>query len=132
MKEKKVSVTEDMVSRFHELLQQLKEIEKQIREYKSVFNLYFDQTFGPNEKGRIQFQRFTLTRNIRVAEKFQEEKAVAKLEKMNLADCIKIEKKVDTQKVDAAISLGLLEKEALEDCIDRKYIAVFNVQDKSS
>ncbi|NCU18176.1 hypothetical protein GW534_10660 [Bacillus sp. P1(2020)] len=119
-----------MVEKYYKLHKQVKELEKELSQLKKTFNQYFDLTVGPNEKGILQFDTFVLQRNIRLSEKFREEEAVQKLEALNLIDCVKVEKRVDEEKVKAAVTLGLLEEEELNNLKERKYSSVISVKEK--
>lgn len=121
-------ITEEMVEQFYRLNKQAKEVEKQLTQLKKTFNQYFDLTVGKNQKGSIQFGSFVLQRQIRVSEKFREEETIEKLEKLHLADCIKIVKQVDEEKIKAAMTLGLLSEETLSDYKERKQIPVIAVK----
>ncbi|MCU9614463.1 hypothetical protein OEV98_13035 [Caldibacillus lycopersici] len=123
-----VLITEAMVERYHELNKQAKELEKELSKLKKSFNLYFDLTVGQNEKGELAFENYVLQRQIRTSEKFREE-AVQKLEEMRLTDCIKVEKKVDEEKVNAAITLGIIPADSLSDLKDRKHSSAIYVRE---
>lgn len=123
-------ITEEMVEKYYKLHKQVKELEKELSQLKKTFNQYFDLTVGPNEKGVLIFDTFVLQRNIRLSEKFREEEAVQKLEALNLIDCVKVEKRVDEEKVKAAVTLGLLEEEELNNLKERKYSSVISVKEK--
>lgn len=109
-------VTEDMVSRFHELNLQAKEIEAEMAELKELFNGYFDHSVGKHAKGETMFGNVKLQRQIRRSENFIADKTVQKLEELNLNDCIETVKQPDKQKIEAAITLGLLSDSDLKGC----------------
>lgn len=123
-------ITEDMVEKFFELNKKAKEIEKELTQLKKTFNTYFDLAVGNYEKGALFFDSFVLQRQIRVTEKFREEETVQRLEEMQLEDCIRIEKKVDEEKLSAAMTLGLISPELLDEFKDRKYTKVITVKGK--
>ena len=78
-----LEITEEMVERYYELQKEAKKIDKQLNDLKRVFHQYFDLMVGENQKGELLFRKFKLQRNIRVSEKFHEEKTIEKLEKLN-------------------------------------------------
>ncbi|WAA09044.1 hypothetical protein [Fervidibacillus albus] len=130
MEKKQRMITEQMVETYLQLNKKAKEIDRKLRELKKMFNQYFDLTVGENTKGEIAFDHYTLHRQIRVSEKYREDDAVAKLEANNLSDCVKVVKKVDVDKIKAAIELGLVEADFLSPYKERKYSAVFHVKER--
>jgi hypothetical protein len=130
LESKQTLITEDMAEKFFELNKKAKEIEKELAQLKKMFNNYFDLAVGQNEKGALFFNSFVLQRQIRVSEKYREEETVEKLEEMQLGDCIRIEKKIDEDKVSAAMTLGLISPEVLDEYKDRKYTKVITVREK--
>lgn len=71
---------------------------------------------GENTKGELLDNSLKLQRQIRKTERFNEAQAVQKLEEMNMHDLIETVKRPDDKKIEAAISLGFLNEEALADC----------------
>jgi len=124
-----VLVTEEMIKRYQLLNQQAKEIDKELTRLKNTFNQYFDLTVGKNEKAEISFDNFLLQRQVRISEKYRQQEAIQRLEELQLTDCIKVEKTVDDEKVKAAIALGLLPKDALEEFKERKYSSAIYVRE---
>lgn len=112
----KTLITGDMISRYNELTKQKKKIEAEINQLKDTFNAYFDQQVGENTKGELLDNSLKLQRQIRKTERFNEAQAVQKLEEMNMHDLIETVKRPDDKKIEAAISLGFLNEEALADC----------------
>ncbi|MBM7643957.1 hypothetical protein JOD45_000148 [Scopulibacillus daqui] len=123
-----VKITESMVKRFHELNLKAKEIEDELSELKKKFNHYFDHTLGENAKGEWAFGHLKLQRQIRKSEKFNEEKTVKKLEELNLLDCIETVKKPNKEKINAAVTLGLLSPYDLEECLIKRVSKVIVVR----
>lgn len=115
-----VKIMEDVVARYYELHRKMKEIEKEMTQLKQLFNAYFDEMVGPNMKGELCFDGFKLQRQVRIAERYIEDKTVQKLEALRLNDCIQTVKRPDRQKIEAAMVLGLLSEDDLEDCKIRK------------
>ncbi|MGC4376941.1 hypothetical protein WD019_08385 [Fictibacillus sp. Mic-4] len=124
----KAEITNEMVSRFHELSVQAKEIEGELKELKKRFNAYFDQTVGENSKGELCIGDFKLQRQIRKTENYHETKTVQKLEELNLTDCIRIVKQPDKEKIDAALTLGIIPESVLNDCLVQKFAHVVVVK----
>lgn len=122
-------ITEEMVEQYFQLNKQAKEIEKELTRLKKTFNQYFDLTVGKNQKGEISFNNFIVQRQIRQSEKFKEGEAVQKLEELNLVDCIKVEKSVDVDKVNAAVTLGLIDQDVLVDFKETKQSAAIFVRE---
>lgn len=111
-----ISITEEMVARYHSLNEEAKVIEKELAQLKKRFNEYFDQTVGQHAKGELLLGDYKLQRQIRRSERYIDDKAVHRLEELNMADCIQITKRPDKEKIQAAIKLGLLSAAALDDC----------------
>lgn len=113
-------IPEELISKYFTLSEKAKEIEKELKEMKKVINVYFDETVGKQEKGESIVGDYKIQRQIRTSESYNDEKTVKKLEELNLVDCIRIIKQPDQQKIDAAITLGLLGQADIEDCIVKK------------
>lgn len=113
-------IPEELISKYFTLSEKAKEIEKELKEMKKVINVYFDETVGKQEKGESIVGNYKIQRQIRTSESYHDEKMVKKLEELNLVDCIQIIKQPDQQKIDAAITLGLLGQADIEDCIVKK------------
>ncbi|MFC4025103.1 hypothetical protein ACFOUV_15010 [Oceanobacillus longus] len=109
-------ISEEMLARYYDLNKMKKEIEAEMNQLKSNFHAYMDQYAGANQKGEITEGRYKLLRQIRKSEKFSEKDTVARLEKLQMDDLIKVVEKPDDGKINAAIELGLLAEEDLEDC----------------
>ncbi|MDM5336645.1 hypothetical protein QUF84_05295 [Fictibacillus enclensis] len=122
-------VTEEMVSRFHELNQLSKAIDAELSELKTKFNAHFDSVLGQSEKGEIRYGNYKLQRQIRKSESFHNNKTVQKLEELNLQDCIITTKQPDKQKIEAALTLGLIPYGELDECVQRKITPVIVVKE---
>lgn len=107
-------ITREMLSRYQELNQKKKEIEKQLDELKKIFNEYFDISVGQNVKGEITVSDYKLQRQIRTTEKYKQEETVNRLEELKLMDLIL--KRPDEGKIKSALNLGLLKEEDLTGC----------------
>ncbi|REJ31289.1 hypothetical protein [Caldibacillus debilis] len=125
-----IVITEEMVARFFQLVKKEKEIEKELNQLKRQFNDYFDAKVGNSEKGEKEIGPYRLQRQIRVRESYKEEEVVRKLEELNLQDCIQYIKKPDYRKLEAAIALGLLSEDELDEYKERKFTPVITVKIK--
>ncbi|MCD7036495.1 hypothetical protein LRR81_19795 [Metabacillus sp. GX 13764] len=125
-----MDMLEEMAARFFTLSKEAKKAEDELKKLKKEWNDYFDSEAGANEKGALQAGPYQVQRIIRVTECYEEEKAVARLEEENLSDCILTIKKPDKEKIEAAVKLGLLEKDALNECTVRKISKVVTVKEK--
>lgn len=121
-------IPEELMARYVMLSEQAKQIEKELKEMKKVINVYFDETIGKNEKGESVIGNYKIQRQIRSSEGFHDEKMVKRLEDLKLVDCIQTVKQPDQQKIEAAITLGLLAQTDIEDCIIRKTSPVIVVR----
>ncbi|MFZ3588814.1 hypothetical protein ACOI1C_05920 [Bacillus sp. DJP31] len=101
-------ISEGILEKYVYLNKIAKEAKEEMDKIKHVFHLYFDETSGPNAKGEVKVGDYFVQRQIRVSEGFDDEKTVEHLEQVNLAECIQYVKKADGQKIEAAIQLGLL------------------------
>ena len=122
-------ITGDMIIKYNDLSAQKKKIESEMTHLKELFNTYFDQQVGVNTKGELIDNGLKLQRQIRKTEKFNEPQAVQKLEELNMHDLIKNVKRPDEKKIEAAISLGFLNEEALEDCKIITYSKAISVKE---
>ena len=113
-------IPEELISNYFTLSEKAKEIEKELKEMKKIINVYFDETVGKQEKGESIVGDYKIQRQVRTSESYHDEKMVKRLEELNLVDCIRISKQPDQQKIDAAITLGLLGQADIEDCIVKK------------
>ncbi|MGJ9458114.1 hypothetical protein [Oceanobacillus sp. CF4.6] len=109
-------ISEEMLARYYDLNKMKKEIEAEMNQLKSSFHACMDQYAGANQKGEITEGRYKLLRQIRKSEKFSDKETVARLEKLQMDDLIKVVEKPDDGKINAAIELGLLAEADLEDC----------------
>lgn len=118
----------DMLARFYSLQELKKEIEQELGQLKDKLNDYFDESVGENRAGEIEQEGYVLKRQIRKTEKFDEERAVKRLEELQMADLIETVKRPDKNKVHAAVELGLLRAEQVEDLTVRQYSRVLVVK----
>ncbi|MEW9676720.1 hypothetical protein ABRT01_11115 [Lentibacillus sp. L22] len=122
-------ITQETLGKYYKLNRKKKEIEKEMNQLKNLFNTYFDQQVGANTKGEITDGGYKLQRQIRTTEKFNEQMTVDRLEDLKLNDLIKVVKKPDKEKINSAISLGLLDEKDLDDCRDTTYTAAITVRE---
>ena len=122
-------ITTDMIARYQELMKQKKEIDNEMDHLKKIFHVYFDRLVGVNQKGEIIHEGMKLQRQIRKTEKYNETSTVQKLEALCLHDLIQNIKKPDTEKISAAIALGLLKEADLHECKEISYAKVISVKD---
>lgn len=114
--DKQVAVTEEDLERYFTLRKQKAEMEKEINQLKKKFHDYFDEHVGKNQKASVTLGGYQASRQIRSAVQYNKKETIEKLEDLNLKDFIMVEKTPDTEKLEAAIKLGLVEKEQFEDC----------------
>ena len=125
----KILITGDMLIRYNELTKKKKEIENEMNTLKEIFHTYFDMQIGENKKGELIDNGIKLQRQIRKTEKYQDEKTVEKLEGLNMNDLIKIVKKPDEEKINAAINLGFLNEDELKECLITSYSKAISVKE---
>ncbi|WP_339226586.1 hypothetical protein NSQ77_13650 [Oceanobacillus sp. FSL K6-2867] len=121
-------LTEDMLARYYDLNKLKKEIEAEMNQLKVSFHTHMDKYTGPNKKGEFIEGDYKLLRQIRKTERFKEKDTVEKLEQLQMDDLIQIVKKPDDGKVKAAIELGLLAEEDLEECLAISYSQAISVR----
>lgn len=123
-------LSEESIGRYCQLTEEAKKIDKELKELKQRINLYFDESVGVNEKGEITLGDYKITRQIRNSESYDDVKTVEKLEALNLNDCIEYVKKPDPKKIEAVITLGLLDSNVLSDCVNHKITQAIVVRQK--
>lgn len=117
---KTFQIPEEMISRYVALNDKAKKIDEELSEMKKIFTSFFDHTYGENCKGEERIGDYKIQRQIRNSEQYHPEKTVKVLEELNLTDCILLVKQPDKQKLDAALTLGMVSYEELNDCLIRK------------
>ncbi len=99
------------MKRYVELNMYKKEIEQEMNELKKRFHEALDLSFGKQNKGEIRQGNYKLQRQIRSAVSYDDAGTVKQLEQLNLKEFI-IETKIpDTEKLESALNLGLVEEE---------------------
>jgi hypothetical protein len=109
-------ITADMITRYNDLSKKKKEIEMEMENLKEIFHQYFDSHVGINHKGELIDNGLKLQRQIRKYEKYSTVPTVYKLEELNMKELIKTVKIPDEEKMNAAIKLGFLKEQDLENC----------------
>ena len=122
-------ITGEMLMKYHELNKKKKEIDSEMDYLKKIFHTYFDNFVGENKKGEIIDQGMKLQTQIRKTEKYNEALTIQVLEQLNLNDLIKVVKKPDDDKINAALQLGLLTENDLSDCKNTTYSKVISVRE---
>ncbi|MCG5102618.1 hypothetical protein [Oceanobacillus alkalisoli] len=117
-------INTDKLERFYNLQEMKREIEQELGELKKEFNQAFDESVGKNQTGEFIRDGYQLKRQIRKTEKFDEERTVQRLEELRMEDLIEMVRRPDKAKIQAAIELGLLRADQLEDLVVRQYSKV--------
>ncbi len=108
---KVLTITEEEMKRYVELNKRKKEIEQEMNDLKKKFHDALDSSFGKQGKGEIRQGNYKLQRQIRTAVNYDDIGTVRRLEELNLKEFI-IETKIpDTEKLESALNLGLVEEE---------------------
>ncbi|WP_373893862.1 hypothetical protein ACUL41_03140 [Virgibacillus natechei] len=123
------AISADKIARYYTLNRKKKEIEQEMNQLKKDFHAYFDNEVGANNKGELVDSGYKLQRQIRRSEKFNEETTVSRLEEMNMNDLIKVVRKPDSEKINAAVELGLLREDDLDGCRLTSYSAAISVKE---
>ncbi|RDW20735.1 hypothetical protein [Oceanobacillus chungangensis] len=122
-------ITSEMIARYYDLSKLKKEIDSEMSQLKKQFHAYFDEQVGANTKGEVTNGEFKLQRQIRKVEKFVDDLTVTRLEELNMDELIYVEKKPDDEKINAAISLGLLNEEDISDCRVSSFSGAISVKE---
>lgn len=125
-----VSITEEELKKFYELNKQKKVIEQEMNRLKKHFHQFLDDLIGKEQKGEFQLGNYKVQRQIRSSTNYHEENTVLKLEELNLLEFIV--KRPDTEKIEAAIKVGLIEETAFEECKETKLTQALVVKEMES
>ncbi|WP_106496420.1 hypothetical protein [Lentibacillus sp. Marseille-P4043] len=109
-------ISEDDLKRYVELNDQKKQIDQEMKQLKNKFHQLLDDSIGKEEKGELERGRYKLQRQVRSQIRYHDETTVAKLEELNLEDCIVLVKRPDPDKLEAAIKLGMVDEAEFGDC----------------
>jgi hypothetical protein len=121
-------ITGEMLVKYFELNKKKKEIELEMNELKDLFHNYFNNLVGPNDKAEITISGYKLQRQMRKAEKYNEEVTINRLEELQMTELIQVVKKPDNEKIKSALNLGLLNEKQLEGCIVTTYLPAIIVK----
>ncbi|MCA1030285.1 hypothetical protein LCL95_04435 [Bacillus timonensis] len=113
-------MNEETIAKYYELNEQYKQLDKELKSIKKLINDYFDELVGKSGKGEAVLGQYKVQRQVRTVESFDDEKTIDTLQKLNLNDCIKVIKRPDLEKIEAAITLGLLASKDIEECKETK------------
>ncbi|WP_312473108.1 hypothetical protein [Neobacillus sp.] len=114
-------ITGEMLVKYYELNKKKKEIEVEMNQLKDVFQTYFNNLVGSEQKGEITISGYKLQRQIRKSEKYNDDETIKRLEELQMNDLIQVVKKPDDVKIKSALNLGLLNPNHLEGCIITTY-----------
>lgn len=132
MMDKTLTVTEDDIKRYYELNNQKKDIQQEMNYLKKKFHQLLDESFGKEQKGEIQRGNYKLQRQIRSSVKYDDENTVKKLDELNLNDFVVEIRQPDTEKLESAIKLGLVEDKDFTDCKKTKITQTIVVKETFS
>ncbi|MGD6817838.1 hypothetical protein [Metabacillus sp. 84] len=121
---------EEKAARYRKISLQIKELESEQNQLKEELNAYLDGRFGENQKGKMELGEYVVQRQIRSLETYAEDTLIARLEALKLEDCIRTVKKPDKDKIEAALTLGLVSGDDLKDCIKQKMSKVLIIKEK--
>ncbi|WP_338780003.1 hypothetical protein [Metabacillus sp. FJAT-52054] len=121
---------EEKVARYRTVSLHIKELESEQSQLKEELHAYFDGRFGENQKGKAEIGDYVVQRQIRSMDSYAEENLIARLEELQLEDCIMTVKKPNKEKIDAALTLGILSGDQLKDCILHKLSKALIVKEK--
>lgn len=128
MEKNKSFITGEMLVRYYELNKQKKEIDQEMSELKEAFQNYFNNLVGLNCKGEVVISGYKLQRQVRTTEKYNEDVTVKRLEELQMNDLIQVLKKPDSEKIKAALKLGFLKHNQLEDCLTINHTPAISVK----
>lgn len=124
------TISEKELKRYYDLNKQKKEIEQDINQLKKLFHQALDKAIGINEKGEIEYGNYKLQRQIRQSINYHNKDTVQKLIDLNLEEFIQVIKRPDKDKLEAAIKLGLVNKNDFDDLKQTKLTKAIVVKDK--
>ncbi|SDI31284.1 hypothetical protein [Alteribacillus bidgolensis] len=129
--EESFELTEEILKKYYELNIQKKELEKEMNRIKKQIHNYLDDTLGKEQKGELKRGKYKAQRVIRSSVTYDEEKTIKKLEELNLDDFILQVKRPDTEKLEAAMTINLVEEEDFVDCKTNKLSQAITVKELS-
>ncbi|WP_233269556.1 hypothetical protein [Alteribacillus sp. YIM 98480] len=129
--EESFELTEETLKKYYELNIQKKRLEKEMNRIKKQIHNYLDDTLGKEQKGELKRGKYKAQRVIRSSITYDEEKTIKKLEELNLEDFILQVKRPDTEKLEAAMTIDLVEEKDFVDCKTNKLSQAITVKELS-
>ncbi|WP_208588755.1 hypothetical protein [Gracilibacillus suaedae] len=124
-------LSEEMLKKYYDLNFQKKELEKEMNQIKKQIHHCLDEQFGKQQKAEVQLGKYKAQRIIRSSVHYDQEKTVQKLEELNLEDFILQVKQPDTDKLEAAMKIDLVNEEEFRDCKRNKLSQAITVNELS-
>ncbi|WP_443127408.1 hypothetical protein [Gracilibacillus sp. D59] len=124
-------LSEELLKKYYDLNNQKKILEKEMNQVKKQIHNYLDETFGKEQKGEVKRGKYKAQRIIRSSVKYDEQKTVKKLEALNLEDFILQVKRPDTEKLEAAMKIDLVQEKDFVDCKTDKLSQAISVKELS-
>ncbi|GAA0465072.1 hypothetical protein [Alkalibacillus silvisoli] len=124
-------LTEELLKKYYDLSTEKKEIEKDLNQIKKQIHSYLDEQFGEEEKGEVKIGKYKVQRTIRSSIKYDDEKTIQKLEDLNLEDFILQVKLPDTEKLESAMKLDLVNEDEFSGCKKEKRSRAITVKELS-
>ncbi|WP_163581465.1 hypothetical protein [Gracilibacillus saliphilus] len=129
--EESSNLSEEMLKKYYDLNLQKKELEKEMNQIKKQIHHCLDEQFGKQQKAEVQLGKYKAQRIIRTSAHYDQEKTVQKLEELNLEDFILKVKQPDTEKLEAAMKIDLVNEEEFQDCKMNKLSQAITVKELS-
>ncbi|ENH96129.1 hypothetical protein J416_12447 [Gracilibacillus halophilus YIM-C55.5] len=127
-----LEITEGLLKKYHDLNREKKEIEKKLNQMKKQLHHYFDETVGKEQKAEVKRGPYKAQRVIRSSVQYNDEKTIQKLEELNLQDFILVVKQPDTEKLEAAMKLDLVDQDAFADCKKQKHSQAITIKEENA
>ncbi|MDL4841749.1 hypothetical protein [Aquibacillus rhizosphaerae] len=124
-------ISEETLKKYYDLNTQKKVLEGEMNQIKKQIHSFLDESFGKEQKGEVKRGKYKAQRTIRSSVNYDEEKTVQKLEELNLEDLILQVKRPDTEKLDAAFKIDLVNEDAFADCKTNKLSQSITVKELS-
>ncbi|WP_018932967.1 hypothetical protein [Gracilibacillus lacisalsi] len=129
--EESSKLSEEMLKKYFDLNLQKKELEKEMNQIKKQIHHCLDEQFGKQQKAEVQLGKYKAQRIIRTSVHYNQEKTVQKLEELKLEDFILQVKQPDTEKLEAAMKIDLVNEEEFQDCKMNKLSQAITVKELS-
>ncbi|MCT2534712.1 hypothetical protein NC661_04775 [Aquibacillus koreensis] len=124
-------LSEEILKKYYDLNSQKKELEQEMNQIKKQIHLYLDETFGKEQKGEVKLGKYKAQRAIRSSVQYDDEKTIQKLEELHLQDFILQVKQPDTEKLEAAMKIDLVNEGDFVDCKTTKMSQAITVKELS-